>query len=303
MILRVNVSPLPPENTMNDTEEKDEDWVQVGHYPSLEQAYDHGLVILAMGEACRVAEAEIPGAFDLQAEAQPAPRIARELDAYGQDEALPVERKAAPGEWTRHAPGHAYYSIWILLLVAIFHWQGQDPSLVRRAASSSVGLIANGEWWRPFTGLFLHADISHLAGNLVSGSIFGVLVARSLGALRGWALILGCGTLGNAITSGLIYPETFLSIGASTAVFAALGILTGLGAAESLRDRARRPWLRITAPLVAGFILLGWLGGATEGNTDVMGHVFGFTSGLAAGVAVGAIEGKKLRQAAAEKIT
>lgn len=285
---------------MNETDEipqEDEDWVPVGHYPTLEQAYDHGLVILAMGEACRVAAAATPGEFDLHAEALPAPRISEELDAYGQDEALPVERKAAPGEWTRHSPGHALCAIWILALVAVFQWQAQDPSLVRRAASSSIGLIENGEWWRPITALFLHADVTHLAGNLVSGSIFGVLVARSVGPFRGWAMILGCGALGNAITCGLIYPERFLSIGASTAVFAALGILTGLGAAESMRERARRPWLRITAPLVAGFILLGWLGGATEGNTDVMGHVFGFASGLAAGVAAGMLEGKRIREA------
>ena len=289
---------------MNETDEitmDDADWVQVGHYPNLEQAYDHGLVILAMGEACRVAAAETPGEFDLHAEARPALRISAELHAYSQDEALPVERKAAPGEWTRHSPGYALCACWIFALVAVFQWQGQNPSLVRRAASSSIGLVANGEWWRPFTALFLHADLTHLAGNLVSGSIFGVLVARSLGPLRGWALILGCGALGNAVTSGLIYPETFLSIGASTAVFAALGILTGLGAVESLREPTRRPWLRITAPLIAGFILLGWLGGATEGNTDVMGHVFGFACGLAAGCAAGALEGKPSRKGSPAK--
>ncbi|MEX1049380.1 MAG: rhomboid family intramembrane serine protease [Akkermansiaceae bacterium] len=291
---------------MSETDEitrEDEDWVQVGHYPNLEQAYDHGLVILAMGEACRVAAAETPGEFDLHAEARPAPRISEELDAYGQDEALPVEHKTAPGEWTRHSPGYPFCALWILALVVVFQWQGQDPSLVRRAASSSIGLIQNGEWWRPITALFLHADITHLVGNLVLGSMFGVLVARSVGPFRGWAAILGCGALGNAITSALTYPELFLSIGASTAVFAALGILTGLGAAESLRERARRPWLRITVPLVAGFILLGWLGGATEGNTDVMGHVFGFTSGLAAGVTAGVLESRRIRKTLAARAT
>ena len=57
-----------------------EEWIQVGRYATVEQAYDHGLVILAMGEACRVAEAETPGEFDLQAEAGPASaKISREL--------------------------------------------------------------------------------------------------------------------------------------------------------------------------------------------------------------------------------
>ena len=271
-----------------------EDWVQVGHYPNLQDAYDHGLVILAMGEACRVAEAEVPGEFDLQAEAQPAAKISEELEAYGQEVALPDRRPAVTGEWTRHSPGWGLCGIWMISLMAAFYWQGVDSTLVGRAASSSVGLIGRGEWWRPFTALFLHADLGHLVGNLASGMVFATLVARMIGPLLGWALIMGCGTLGNIVTARLTYPEAFKSIGASTAVFAALGILSGLGVAETLRDHARLPWLRISAPFLAGLVLLGWLGGGAPGsNTDVLGHVFGFSSGLVAGVATGTLEGKR----------
>ena len=274
--------------------ETEEEWVQVGHYPSLEQAYDHGLVILAMGEACRVAETAVPGEFDLQAEALPAGKISDELDAYGQEMAMPVERPVAAGEWARHSPGLGFCAVWVITLMAVFYWQGQDSTLVERAASSSVGLINRGEWWRPFTALFLHADLGHLVGNLASGIVFATLVAKMIGPLLGWALILGCGTLGNILTSRLTYPEPFISLGASTAVFAALGILSGLGVAETLRDHARLPWMRISAPFLAGLILLGWLGGGSGGgNTDVLGHVFGFGSGLVAGVAAGALEGKR----------
>ena len=274
--------------------ETEEEWVQVGHYPSLQDAYDHGLVILAMGEACRVAETAVPGEFDLQAEALPAAKISDELDAYGQEMALPVERPAVAGEWARHSPGLGYCAVWVITLMAVFYWQGQDSTLVERAASSSVGLINRGEWWRPFTALFLHADLGHLVGNLASGIVFATLVAKMIGPLLGWALILGCGTLGNILTSRLTYPEPFISLGASTAVFAALGILSGLGVAETLRDHARLPWLRISAPFLAGLILLGWLGGGSGGgNSDVLGHVFGFSSGLVAGVAAGALEGKR----------
>ncbi|MES2921962.1 MAG: rhomboid family intramembrane serine protease [Verrucomicrobiota bacterium] len=271
-----------------------EEWVQVGHYPTLEQAYDHGLVILAMGESCQVTEAATPGEFDLHAEALPAGRISVELDAYGKDAALPVARSPIAGEWTRHSPGWAYCGNWMIVLMAVFYWQGQDSTLVERAAASNVGLIERGEWWRPFTALFLHADLGHLVGNLLSGLVFGTLVSRMIGPLLGWALILGCGTLGNIVTSRLTYPEAFTSIGASSAVFAALGILSGLGVAETLRDRARLPWLRISAPFLAGLILLGWLGGGGGHgtNTDVLGHVFGFSTGLVAGVATGALEEK-----------
>lgn len=272
-----------------------DEWVQVGSYPTLEQAYDHGLVILAMGEACRVTEAEKPGEFDLQAEVQPAARISHELDAYGAEMVIPAKPRPTSNEWLRHSAGWNYCWAWVLVLISVFYWQGEDSSLVAKAASSSIGLIDRGEWWRPFTALFLHADVGHLVGNLVGGVIFAALVARSIGPLLGWTMILACGTLGNALTSRLTYPEPFLSIGASTAVFAALGILSGIGIAETLRERVQLPWVRIMAPVFAGIILLGWLGGGHDAQTDVLGHVFGFSSGLAGGAAVGMLESKRAK--------
>ena len=136
----------------------------------------------------------------------------------------------------------------------------------------------------------MHADAPHLVGNIVSGGIFGTLLARLIRPWRAWVLILACGTLGNIISSAVAWPESFLSIGASTAVFGALGILCGLAFASTLRSRLRLPWLRTAAPVIAGVVLLGWLGGGSEGgNTDVLGHVFGFSSGLAAGILCGAL--------------
>ncbi len=275
---------------MNDTDQDNttEEWTQVGHFPTLDQAYDHGLVILAMGEACRVEEsADGAGGFDLQAEVTPAARISEELDTYGREIQMikpPVRRGK---EWTRYSTGWPFCLIWMAVLIVVFNEQGLDQSLVERGASSSVGLFGHGEWWRPFTGLFLHADLSHLVGNLVGGTIFGTLVAKTIGPWRGWILILACGTVGNFLTAWLRYPDEFLSIGASTAVFAALGILSGVGVVETLRESVRLPWLRIAAPVVAGIVMLGWLGGGEAGsNTDVMGHVLGFSSGVVAGVAV-----------------
>jgi membrane associated rhomboid family serine protease len=136
--------------------------------------------------------------------------------------------------------------------------------------------------------LFLHADAAHIISNLLSGMLFGTLVARSLGAWRGWALILACGTTGNAITSAVAWPEAFTSIGASTAVFGALGILSGLGFAAMLRHHFRLSWVKTAAPILAGIVLLGLFGGGSpQGNTDVLGHLFGFSSGLTAGILIG----------------
>lgn len=278
---------------MSDTEENAatpwDELVEVGKYPTLDQAYEYGLVILAMRQPCWVAQDDTPdGGFSLHAEAHAAPAIARELLAYQNEQVAPAPRAKPEHEVFRYPPGWGVFGIWLGTLVLTFLWQSEDPSLVGRAASSSTGLIAYGEWWRPFTALFLHADIGHLVGNLLSGLFFGSLVARSLGPLRGWALILACGTAGNALTSALVYPEPFISLGASTAVFGALGILSGLGVASTLRAPRRLPWPKLAAPLLAGIVLLGWLGGGSHGgNTDVLGHVCGFAAGLTAGSVIG----------------
>lgn len=293
-----------PMTLMNDTKPQmetddalateSENWVEVGRYPTLQQAYDYGLVILAMGEACRVTETETTGQYILESELHPVERVSAELDAYGEEMSTALSPVPAASEWSRHSPGWGFCGVWVITLIAVFYWQGQNSTLVDRAASSSVGLIGRGEWWRPFTSLFLHADLGHLVGNLVGGVIFAALVARMLGPLLGWTLIFASGVLGNIITSALTYPQPFNSIGASTAVFAALGILSGVGIAETLRERARLPWLRIMAPGFAGIILLGWLGGGHDPHTDVLGHVFGFSAGLAAGAAAGAFEEKRM---------
>ncbi len=275
------------------TEEHDTPWddlVLVGNYPTLNQAQDHGLVILAMGEACWVSRSDDSQYYRLHAEHHLAPRIVEELGTYSREE-LEQRRLAnrpPPVDPFNYPAGWEFLLVWMLGLIAIFLLQGQDPGLTQRGASSSIGMIDQHEWWRPFTGLFLHSDVQHLTGNLLGGAVFGILVSRSLGPLRGWLLILVCGTLGNLLTAWTRHPEAFLSIGASTAVFGALGILTGLGFSISRRQGTGKSWARTAAPVMAGFVLLGWLGGGAPGsNTDVLGHAFGFGSGLACGFLTG----------------
>ena len=85
------------------------------------------------------------------------------------------------------------------------------------------------------------------------------------------------------LLEGLHGPPDHRSVGASTAVFAALGAMS----AFSWRERLHRPqrWVRRWGPLVAGVILLGWTGSAGEG-TDLIAHVAGFGVGALLGATV-----------------
>lgn len=146
----------------------------------------------------------------------------------------------------------------------------------------SLGALDAGavrEWWRALTALTLHLDQEHLLGNLLFGVFAGIAAGRLLGPGVAWASILGAGGLANYVEI-LIAPANHRAVGASTAVFAALGLIAGLAWRQRLSLRERR-W-NAFAPLIAGICLLTLLGAGTE-HVDVLGHGLGFLFGLGFG--------------------
>jgi rhomboid protease GluP len=147
----------------------------------------------------------------------------------------------------------------------------------------SAGVIDAGpartEWWRAITALTLHADPEHLSNNLFFGVLVGVAASRLLGPGVAWFVALLAGGCANYVEMW-IAPASHRALGASTAVFAALGLLTGLAWTERLSFRERK-WYR-WAPLIAGVILLTLFGAGGE-HVDVLGHFLGFAFGTAAG--------------------
>ena len=135
-----------------------------------------------------------------------------------------------------------------------------------------------GEWWRALTALTLHLDQEHLLGNLLFGVGIGVLAGRVFGPGIAWCSIVVAGGIANYLDM-LVSPPWHRAVGASTAVFAALGLLAGFGWGQRVarHDRFYR-W----APLFAGVFLLALLGAGNE-HVDVLGHLLGFAAGTALG--------------------
>lgn len=174
-------------------------------------------------------------------------------------------------------PGILIYAVALILVgaMAIASYFGADWFDRGRA---SAELIKNGEWWRTITALTLHSDLGHLAGNILFGSIYGAFVSRSFGSGIAWLGIALSGILGNALNA--LMRTSHDSIGASTAVFGALGILaihTFLIERHAEQTRFRK-W----SPLIAAIALFGFLGVGGE-RTDVGAHLMGFVCGLAIG--------------------
>jgi rhomboid protease GluP len=170
----------------------------------------------------------------------------------------------------------------VLLFVSGAIRTGLGPLNAFELGGLDAARVQQGEWWRAWTALTLHLDIQHLVLNLGAGIWLGYLAGRRLGYGIAWMLIVSGAALANLLEA-LAAPEYHRAVGASTAVFAALGLLAAYAWVE--RYRVRQPWPLRWGPLVAGVILLGWTGSQGE-NTDVFAHIAGFSvAGLLGAVA------------------
>jgi rhomboid protease GluP len=180
-------------------------------------------------------------------------------------------------------------SLAALLLLAVFYHVttlrldafGHHPIDWIALGSNDAAKVLSGQWWRLVTALTLHADVLHLLGNLLFGGILVVLLCGVFGHGLGWSLLLLSGILGN-LASALAQGPSYDAVGASTALFGAIGVLAGRSALGGQRS-VMRGWF---LPLAAGAALLGMLGTGGE-RTDLGAHLFGFLSGLALGLLAG----------------
>jgi rhomboid protease GluP len=246
------------------------------------EAFDRALVILAMGLACQIEKAPEGDGYVLLADPGAVGRIEAELAIYEHEQAMPAPVVAVPIEFDA---GSLPTALWVLSVCVVYGMQREHPELVSRAASSSKAIFEQGEWWRPFSALFLHADLMHLLSNIATGVLFGRWVCRLIGPWLGWTLILAAGALGNGLNAASRASEPFSSLGASTAVFGALGILTGHAIYQATRDQSNNKSFRHLIPLGGGLVLLSWLGVGSDPRTDVGGHVCGFAVGIILGLA------------------
>jgi len=176
-------------------------------------------------------------------------------------------------------------TIWILILLAIFHnvtlhqinQFGHHPVNWFELGNADAGKILNGEWWRLITALTLHSGFLHLFSNIALGGIFMVRLCWLLGSGRAWFLVLCTGGFGNLLNA-LVQSPDHRSIGASTAVFGAVGLLATINMLH-FRSNLRKSW---PMPIAAALGLLALLGASGE-NTDIGAHLFGFLSGVGLG--------------------
>lgn len=166
--------------------------------------------------------------------------------------------------------------------LALFYWVtgpwDDNVPWFARGAVDSTAILRGGEWWRLVTALTLHADQAHLIGNCIIGGFIVHLLGKTAGSGLSLLLLVVCGAFGNLLNI-VVRDQTHLSVGFSTSIFAAIGILSGMqllaGHGSGLKS--------LLVPLGAGAALLAMLGAGGD-RTDLGAHFYGFLCGLAVGM-------------------
>lgn len=248
-----------------------------GRYGTHAQAFERALVALALGCAVWVEPAD--DNWHVLVEPPDVTRVRQELGYFDHEQA----------HWPPHPPVNASTTsgpfltplLWAAMIIGVFWLQAANPTLVGFGALDAQALFERGEVWRLLTALFLHADGAHLLSNGLSGIFVFSAVLSVWGNSRGWTLLTAAAVLGNLAAAATYSGVNYRSIGASTAVFAALGLLAA-HAMVQLRRMPRSSWRIMVRPLLSAVVVLGLFGAGGQ-QIDVVAHTTGLIAGLVLG--------------------
>jgi len=250
--------------------------------PSRAQAEAWDFVLEAVGIAHRVGMSEEGWAVLV-----PPPLVATALAALDAADREASEEPAREPQAPDH--GRSFVGLAAAATIAAFFWvsgprAGADAGGWFRAGSGVAGSIVHGQWWRAVTALTLHSDFMHVTGNAVAFIVFLSALGRWLGGGLALYVTLLAGAAGNLVTA-YVYGSPHNVVGASTATFAALGLLGGL---QFLRrysartvGRRKRAFLGVAASLGL-FAMLG-----VGERSDMLAHASGLGFGLGFGLLLG----------------
>ncbi len=140
-------------------------------------------------------------------------------------------------------------------------------------------LVANGEWYRIVTAMFVHAGWLHLLFNMYALYYLGLLVENIYGSSKFLVVYFLSGVVGNLLSQLFYYSVP--SVGASGAIFGLVGLL--LAATYFRKDfpsTLKRSLLISLLPMVIFNIAYGFIPGTDINNAA---HLGGFATGLVLG--------------------
>jgi len=160
---------------------------------------------------------------------------------------------------------------------------GTPEEMFQKGAFSWYYVVENHEYYRFITSMFMHADFSHIFGNMLVLFFLGTNLERAVGKLKYLFIYFGAGILAGIASFGYnmwmeygaksIYDTTF-GIGASGAIFGVVGALLFI----ILIHRGYHDGISASQVLI--FTGINIYNGVIDRQIDQSAHVGGFIAGF-----------------------
>jgi membrane associated rhomboid family serine protease len=133
--------------------------------------------------------------------------------------------------------------------------------------------VADGDWWRPITGGFLHVNLMHLGFNMFLLWQLGTLLEPAVKRV-GFVALYTMSLLGGSFLT-LVLSNDSVTVGASGAVFGLMGATF-----VAMRSRGINPFQTGIGPLIVINLFITF----AVPNISVGGHIGGLVAGAVGGL-------------------
>ena len=161
----------------------------------------------------------------------------------------------------------------VLVFIILFVITSNNELVFNRLASCDLQYMQN-EYYRWFTAILLHFNISHIFFNSLALIAVGSLVSPLIGKCRTAFIFFTCGALAEVIYSFIVTNSVVVyGAGSSGGIFALIATLMVC----YLRFPAAFPskWYRLDVIIVVAFFFL-----ANDNIGSFLTHIFGFSIGI-----------------------
>ncbi len=176
-------------------------------------------------------------------------------------------------------------NILIFLIMALDGGNGSIHTLLKYGALSSAH-VADGQWYRIFSCMFIHINTVHLLSNMLSLYIFGTRCEKYYGHVRFIAAYIVSGLCSSVLS--LLFSGGAVSAGASGAI---MGLMSS-ALIYTLVNKIPMDGLDVYTFMFFSVINLGF--GFVYEGVDNFGHIGGFIGGLIVGLIIALYDKKKV---------